>query len=425
MTAWQVVTVEHLCSRVTSGGTPSRSKPEYYEPGDHLWVKSKELLDSSVSDTEELISDAGLKGSSAKPIRPNSVLMAMYGANVGQLGWLKVPATVNQAICAMETDPDETDARWLFYSLMHWRPALTAQAHGAAQQNLSQGLIRKFAVPTPPLAIQRKIASILAAYDELMENNLRQIEILEEMGETLYREWFLNLRFPGHEVVDLVDSPLGPIPDGWVVSTLDSVADATRGLSWSRDRETVAGAGAPVMTIPNIGRHLSVEGATRLSDVTTREWEQFGLAKGDLLIIGSNGNPERVGQTVPVPDGTEALFGSFLMRVRSKSHSTSPRLLHFQLRDRQLRTQLQASAVGATSLRNIRITSLRSALLTVPSPEVLTSFDSIVDPILSLSDLLLKMNTNLRSTRDFLLPKLISGALDVSNLDIDTDWLVA
>lgn len=199
MSVWPSVRIEDLCSRVTSGGTPSRSRPEFFAPGEHLWVKSKELLDRSVVTTEELISDVGLRESAAKPIRPNSVLMAMYGANVGQLGWLKVPATVNQAICAMESDPAQTDGRWLFYALMHWRPALTAMAHGAAQQNLSQWLIRQFELPTPPIEIQRRIASVLAAYDELIEHNLRRIDVVEEMAQAVYLEWFVNFRFPGHE----------------------------------------------------------------------------------------------------------------------------------------------------------------------------------------------------------------------------------
>ena len=74
--------------------------------------------------------------------------------------------------------------------------------------------------PLPPLDEQRKIAAVLAAYDELIENNLRRIEILEEMAQAVYREWFVNFRFPGHEDVPLVDSPLGPIPDGWTVGTV-------------------------------------------------------------------------------------------------------------------------------------------------------------------------------------------------------------
>src|SRR5690606_13132131 len=126
------------------------------------------------------------------------------------------------------------DGRWLLYSLMFFRPALTAKAHGAAQQNLSQALIREFEMPTPPLHVQRKIAAVLAAYDELIENNLRRIAILEEMAQAVYREWFVNFRFPGHEDVALVDSPLGPIPEEWEVLVLEHVVSTLE--SGSRPR---------------------------------------------------------------------------------------------------------------------------------------------------------------------------------------------
>lgn len=112
MSEWHEATVEELCVRVTSGGTPSRKRPDFYSDDGIPWVKSQELVEAQVTATEEHISEAGLKRSSAKLLPPDTVLMAMYGANVGQLGWLGVEATVNQAICAMVTDPDVTDSRF-------------------------------------------------------------------------------------------------------------------------------------------------------------------------------------------------------------------------------------------------------------------------------------------------------------------------
>ena len=208
--------LESLCLRVSSGGTPSRKRPDYFvNNGGHLWVKSQELLDSSIYDTSERISDSGLANSSAKYFEREAVLVAMYGANVGQLAILKEPATVNQAICALCVDPQKADHRYVFYALMATRHDLIVQAAGAAQQNLNQGLIRNFKIPVYSLDVQRSIVSVLGAFDDLIENNRRRIEILEEMARLLYREWFVHFRFPGHEDVGLVDSELGPIPEGW------------------------------------------------------------------------------------------------------------------------------------------------------------------------------------------------------------------
>src|SRR5687767_580871 len=107
MSDWREASIADLCVRVTSGGTPSRKRGDFYaDSADGIpWVKSQELLDGPVRSTMERITEAGLKGSSAKLLPAGTVLMAMYGANVGQLGYLGIEATVNQAICAMVTDP--------------------------------------------------------------------------------------------------------------------------------------------------------------------------------------------------------------------------------------------------------------------------------------------------------------------------------
>lgn len=202
-----------LCSRISSGGTPRRKHPEYFaDEGGHLWVKSQELVDRPITDTSEKITDLGLANSSAKYYDEDTVLIAMYGANVGQLAILKAPATVNQAICALCVDPQVADYRYIFYALMATRHDLTVQAAGAAQQNLNQGLIRDFEIPTWPIDSQRWIAGVLGGLDDLIENNRRRIGILEEMARLIYREWFVHFRFPGHEDVEFVDSDLGPIP---------------------------------------------------------------------------------------------------------------------------------------------------------------------------------------------------------------------
>lgn len=209
------VALKEITEKISSGGTPSRKHPEYYSDEGHLWIKSKELLDRAIYDSEEYISDEGLSKSSAKYYPADTVLVAMYGANVGQLGILRKPATVNQAICGLVMNEQVANPEFVFYALLQTRKRLIAQAQGAAQQNLNQDAIRNFEIPLPPLKQQKKIASILSAYDVLIENNTRRIKILEEMAQSLYREWFINFRLPGHEKVKMVESPFGKIPKNW------------------------------------------------------------------------------------------------------------------------------------------------------------------------------------------------------------------
>src|SRR3989338_8633202 len=195
----------------------------------------------------------------------------MYGANVGQLGWLRRPATVNQAICGLVFDEEKADWRYAFYSLLLNRGDLTVQAQGAAQQNLNQDLIRQFALSLPPLPVQRRIADILSAYDELIENNQRRIRILEEMARSLYREWFVHFRFPGHEKVKLVDSSLGRIPQGWEVKKLGEVLELNYGKALKQEHRR--GGPFPV---------FASSGVVGFHDVS--------LTKGPGIIVGRKGN---------------------------------------------------------------------------------------------------------------------------------------
>ncbi|HUW78262.1 MAG TPA: restriction endonuclease subunit S [Candidatus Nanopelagicaceae bacterium] len=182
---WAIRTIESLCTRVTSGGTPSRKVPAYFESQtDSIpWVKTAELNDGTIWETEEHISQQAIADSSAKLLPPNTLLLAMYGATVGQLGILGRSMTCNQASCALIVDPDAADFRFLFYRLLHDRASLISLAVGGAQQNLSGNTIKKFSFLCPPLEEQRRIAGVLSGLDGLIEMN----RVLAAQAEDLAR----------------------------------------------------------------------------------------------------------------------------------------------------------------------------------------------------------------------------------------------
>jgi type I restriction enzyme S subunit len=219
--------IESLCLRVTSGGTPSRDVERYWSNGTIPWFKTGELKDSWLEDSEEKISEAALDNSSAKVFPANTVLMAMYGdgKTITSLGILKNPAATNQACCAMIVDPAVCDYRFLFYLLKHVRGALLKLVVAGAQRNLSTGIIKNFQVAAPCITTQCSIAETLCSYDDLIENNRRRITLLEEAARILYREWFVNFRFPGHEHVKTIDG----LPDGWERRRLGSILTLKRG----------------------------------------------------------------------------------------------------------------------------------------------------------------------------------------------------
>ena len=146
---WEVKNINNICSKITSGGTPSRNKKEYWKEGKIPWLKTQELNDGRIYNSEEKITKLGLDNSSAKILPINTVLMAMYGATVGKLGILKIEATTNQAFCAMIVEQNEADYEFLFYFLLNIRNKIIGLATGAAQQNLNQDTIKNINLPCP------------------------------------------------------------------------------------------------------------------------------------------------------------------------------------------------------------------------------------------------------------------------------------
>jgi type I restriction enzyme S subunit len=183
-TTW--VKLRDVCD-TTSGGTPSRDVLAYYG-GDIPWVKSGELLDGLITDTEEKITKAAIASSSAKLFPAGTLLIALYGATVGRLGILGIEATTNQAVCGI-TPNEQLDRDFLFYYLLKQREKLIDSRTGGAQPNINQEIIRELDIPLPPLTEQKRIASLLARADRLRQ--LRRTA--HDLGDALLQSVFLEM----------------------------------------------------------------------------------------------------------------------------------------------------------------------------------------------------------------------------------------
>lgn len=169
--------------KTSSGGTPSRTKMEYYTNGSTSWVKSKELNGGFIFDTEEKITDAALKNSSAKLFPANTILIAMYGATVGEFGILAAPATCNQAVCALL--PNENyPYTFLFVFTKLNKENLINMAGGSAQQNISQELIQKLEIPKPSEKIQLFNVEAEPLFQKI-KSNTTQIRTLTQLRDVL------------------------------------------------------------------------------------------------------------------------------------------------------------------------------------------------------------------------------------------------
>ena len=278
------------------------------------------------------------------------------------------------------------DPRFVFFFLKTL--GLERYNSGAGVPTLNRNHLDNLNIAVPPLPTQRKIAAILSAYDDLIENNLRRIKILEEMAQNFYREWFVKFRFPGHEKARFVDSPLGRVPEGWEVVPLGDVLELKYGKALKKsDRRD---GDVPVFGSSGIvGRH------------------DASLVKGPGIIVGRKGN---VGSVFWSKEDFYPIDTTYF--VISKIP------LRYLFYDLQKKNFLNNDA----AVPGLNRSQAQSLKMLVPSKKIMTRFCQFADNFEQQAELYSTQNTLLRRTRDLLLPKLISGDIDVSNLTIQTDW---
>jgi len=272
------------------------------------------------------------------------------------------------------------------------RAQIQATANGAKVRHTSPSRIYEVEVNLPPLPVQRKISSILSAYDDLIENNLRRIKILEEMAQALYREWFVNFRFPGHEKVRMVDSPLGKIPEEWEIKDLGSLLEIKRGKTITK--KTVSEGDVPVVAGGLQPAYFHNQANTMQPVITV---SASGANAGFVNLY------------------SEDVWASDCSFV---DINTTPHVYYYYLMFKDRQIEITGLQRGAAQPHVYPQDLMRLEAVGV-SLHILDVFDQKVTPVFQLIKTLSQKNTNLRQTRDLLLPKLISGEFDVSNLDIN------
>jgi type I restriction enzyme S subunit len=283
-------------------------------------------------------------------------------------------------------------------------PGTASGRHHVSKSNISSIIVKAPLKPT-----QLKISSILARYDDLLENNTRRIKILEEIAQAIYREWFVHFRFPGHKGVRMVESELGLIPEGWEV---EKVPDAI--IVNPRIRLQKEG------IKPFLSMGCLAENTMNIQTIEYREGNSGSkYQNGDTLFARITPCLEN-GKTVFIQflnNDSEVGFGSTEFIVL-RSKTLTPEFVYLLSRTDSFRDNAIKSMSGATGRQRVQEECFDKYYFAHPDGKTLAAFDEIMQPFFKDVYLLSKKNTNLRRTRDLLLPKLISGEMDVSELDI-------
>ena len=284
-------------------------------------------------------------------------------------------------------------------------PAIGSMSGASGRQRADAKAVADTSVPLPPLATQRRIASILVAYDDLIEVNRRRVAVLEEMARGLFEEWFVRFRFPGHEAVPIVETSDGPLPEGWTFGSANSLVNFDPKTRVPKEGEK------PFIPMGQLDTSTSLIGK--------HEWRTGNsgakFRNGDTLFARitpclENGKTGLV-RDLPGDDGVG--FGSTEYIVMRGSRA-GPAFAYCLSRLQAFRDHARSSMSGASGRQRARTDSVSVFELVIPpNNNLLDRFEAVTWPMLQLVGDLGKTNERLAASRDLLLPRLISGQLSV------------
>jgi len=326
-----------------------------------------------------------------------------------------VPTSLPVANCAdlvVIRPSKEIDGYYLccLFNSAWGRSKVAGSLVGVAQQHFNIGVAREMEVTLPTVQVQKRIASILSAYDDLIENNTRRIKILEDMAQMLYREWFVNFRFPGHENVRMVESELGPIPEGWKVRKLSTLVKTQYGYTESA---TINPVGPKYLRGMDINKSSYIQWDTvPYCPIATTDHGSYRLRVGDIVVIRM-ADPGKVGM---VEKDIDAVFASYLIRLQICDSSLSPYYLFSFLLSERYQDYVTGASTGTTR-KSASAGVITDVPLLLPDSATCERYELFIRDSRRMLNNLLDRNSILRTTRDLLLPKLISGEISVEAFD--------
>ena len=405
MSGWQTYRIADL-GRVVTGKTPATSRPELLGSGT-AFVTPTDISEQSIyAEPQRRLSPMGDVEFRRVILPPDTICFTCI-ASIGKMCLTSEPTLTNQQINSLIVDHSRVVHRWAFYTLKAKREEISAIASGSATPIINKTSFSNVQISVPPLETQRRIASILGAYDDLIEVNRRRIAVLEEMARGLFEEWFVRFRFPGHEAVPILDTADGPLPEGWRNDTLANVA--------AINAASLRPANAPA----EIG-YIDISSVSP-GKIDTINHMPFAEAPGrarrivtDGSILWSNVRPNRRSFAV-VLDPTPEIVASTGFTVLD-AHDTSFAYLYHWVTTDNFVGYLAGNAQGA-AYPAVTAATFERALIMLPPANLVERFTDFAEPMLRLADRLRKTNGLLAASRDLLLPRLISGQLSVAEAE--------
>lgn len=397
MKNWEEKTIGAL-GKVITGKTPPKEDAQYFAGGEELFVSPKDMDWDQfyVTETETNVTTRALEKFKNQVIPRNAIMFTSLSFGFGKMGIASRNCLTNQQINTVVTN-DNHDCRFVFYLLKAYKPIIFSYNSGIDTPIVPKSVFERIGVSVPDLKTQRKIAGILSAYDDLIENNKRRIALLEGMAEEIYREWFVRFRFPGWREAEFEKG----IPKGWMQTPLGEIANILMGQSPASEFYNTTGNGLPFHQgvgtygdrFPNNENFCSVSGRT--------------ANEGDILF------------SVRAPVGRlniaseKMIIGRGLSSIRHKDDCQS--YLFYLLKS----VFSNEDIIGNGSIFNsVGKDELIGFKIFKPNQVLIKKFEEKVSVMDKQTAILLKSTQKLVETKNALLPRLISGKLAVEDLAV-------
>jgi type I restriction enzyme S subunit len=392
--------------RVVTGKTPPCAKPEQFGEDFPFVTPSDIQFGNKHTKTERFLSEQGLEAHKRIQLPKKSICIVCIGATIGKVCATDQISISNQQINSIIVDTKRHDPDFVFYLASILRSTLEAYAGGAATPIVNKSSFSKIKLQVPGRETQRKIAAILTAYDDLIETNKRRIALLEKMTEELYREWFIRMRFPGHQSTKFIKG----VPDSWSISRIDSLGKVVTGKTPSTSVLRYYNGTYPFIKTPDMhGNMFIFETSETLSEDGEKSQPSQTIPENSICVscIGTGGI---VSITSTKSQTNQQINAVCLKRTEDLEWG------YYVLRNMKETIWLYGST--GTTMTNLSKGKFSSLKFFSPPTELRNEFHKLVRSLFSEIRVLSSANQILTRTRDLLLPRLISGKLSVEDLDI-------
>lgn len=407
MSEWKRCTVGDVCE-VFDG--PHATPPQSNDGPIYLGIPSIRSDGSIDYENSKRISYENYPKWTKRVTPQENDVVFSYEANLES--YARIPAgfegCLGRRMAIMRPDPSAIDARFLYYYTQSpaWKAVIASRTVlGATVNRIPIATFPEFPLRLPSLPAQQRIAGVLSAYDKLIEDNRRQIKLLEEAAQRLYKEWFVDLRFPGHETTPIHNG----IPEGWTKGSLLDLADVVRGCSYSSD-QIVAGN----RTLINLG-NLTPFGGFRFDyekPFSGKARPDQTVCQGDVVMGLTEQATGLAGYAALLPCvPTDSVISADLVKLSPREGV--PRLFVYALLQYGRLSALISPLANGTKIKHLRPESLPRAVALLPATALMKRYAEVVKPMFDKIALAQQQIVAAREARDRLLPKLMSGEIEV------------